>query len=133
MEQVDKPPGLGGGWDEGPAEPRKGTQSGNNKIGGGAGRRQLRREAVGGVEWGRAGGPLGPQARSWLALQVRADVASQMASRLTPLTLLLLLLLAGVSDPCEGQEGAGLRLTLQAPVNSESSSWDRHRGSSHQS
>ena len=83
-------------------------------------------------EGGRAGGPLGPQARSWLALQVRADVASQMASRLTPLTLLLLLL-AGVSDPCEGQEGAGLRLTLQAPVNSESSSWDRHRGSSHQS
>ena len=41
---------------------------------------------------------LGAGTRSWLVLQVRADVASQMASRMTPLTLLLLLLLAGVSD-----------------------------------
>lgn len=87
---------------------------------------------------GRVGVREGPWARleagtrSWLALRVRADVASQMASRLTPLTLLLLLL-AGVSDPCEGQEEQGWGLTLQAPGNSESSSWDRHRGSSHQS
>nr|KAF6438983.1 serpin family G member 1 [Molossus molossus] len=47
----------------------------------------------------RAGPRVGPGPRSWLQLwlapQVWTDIASQMASRLTPLTLLLLLLLAG--------------------------------------
>ena len=51
-----------------------------------------------GVREGPQAPRLGAGTRSWLALQVRADVASQMASRMTPLTLLLLLLLAGVSD-----------------------------------
>lgn len=63
-----------------------------------------------GPEWGRArgwgGGPLSSQPpapfRRGLASQVAADVAAQMASRLTPLTLLLLLLLAGVSGPFAG-------------------------------
>lgn len=50
------------------------------------------------------------------------SVASQMASRLTPLTLLLLLLWLVKWPPVGSQEGAGLRITLQAPGNSESSS-----------
>ena len=33
MEQVDQPPGLGGGWDEGPAEPGKGRGLGTTKQG----------------------------------------------------------------------------------------------------
>lgn len=55
-----------------------------------------------GMEWGRARGwaprlEAGPDAG--LAPQVQADIASQMASWLTPVTLLLLRLLAGVSGP----------------------------------
>lgn len=121
-------PGPGRGLGRGASRAGKGTRSGNNKTGGGAGRRRPggRREGAlngGGLRGGgRAGGPPDPRlragTRSWLTLQVRAEVASQMASRLTPLTLLLLLLLAGVSDPCAGQAGAGLRLTLLAPGNS---------------
>lgn len=53
------------------------------------------------MEWGRArvgGIPLGPELTQALTAGP-ADVAAQMASRLAPLTLLLLLLLAPVSEP----------------------------------
>lgn len=71
------------------------------------------------MEWGRAPGwglrapglRAGPDGR--LALQVWADVAAQMASRLTPLTLLLLLL-AGVSGPFV-EWGRGLRINPSGP------------------
>lgn len=60
-----------------------------------------------GVREGPQAPRLGAGTRSRLALQVRADVASQMASRMTPLTLLLLLLMAGVSDPCAARRERG--------------------------
>lgn len=78
-------PGPGRGWDGASRAPeRHAVWEQQNR--GGAGRRQLRREAVGALNGGRARGgwacgrALGPQVgagtRSWLALQVRADVAS---------------------------------------------------------
>lgn len=72
------------------------------------------------MEWGRAlvgGIPLGPEHQLTQALTAGpADVAAQMASRLAPLTLLLLLLLAPVSEPL--MWGGGCRvLTLPGPEN----------------